>query len=461
MTADILVVDDEKNVADLFARALRRQGYDVECAYGGENAVKVLADNAYNLVITDLKMPRVDGIAVVKAVKAKHPETEVMIITGYGTVESAVQAMQQGVCDYVTKPLNLAELRQKVREILKRRELETEVEQLRGRLRAKESLGELIGSSTAMQGVYDLIEKMQQSDCNVFIWGESGTGKELVARAIHFGGPQKESPFVAINCNALPESILERELFGHAKGAYTGAHQAKEGYFQAAADGTLFLDEVSGLSPATQAKLLRAIEEKKIYRLGDPKPVNVSARVLAASNVDPLKAVEQGALREDLYFRLNVVSISLPPLRDRKEDIPILVSHFLKRFCERYGKPQMSVSADAMKMLYSNEWQGNVRELENTVEKAVVLAAEGSTEIESVGLPAAGGTPPVIPAGGGYAEAKKLAMQEFEMKSIRTAIENAQGSVTDAAAEMGIGRTALQRLLKKYGIRSRDFKSPG
>jgi transcriptional regulator with PAS, ATPase and Fis domain len=263
---------------------------------------------------------------------------------------------------------------------------------------------------------------------------------------------------VAINCSALPESILERELFGHAKGAYTGAHEAKEGYFQAAGEGTLFLDEVSGLSPATQAKLLRAIEEKRIYRLGDPKPVDVSARVLAASNRDPKKAVEDGSLREDLYFRLNVVAICLPPLRERKEDIAILASHFLKRFSERYGKPTMSMSPEAMKLLYSYEWPGNVRELENVIEKAVVLAEGESSEIRRIALPTDGESSLDAPGPGGYTEAKKRAMQEFEIKCIRSALERAEGSVTDAAKNMGIGRTALQRLLKKYGIKSRGFK---
>ncbi len=463
----ILVVDDEENVCGLFARVLRKQGYDVDTACDGESALEKLGKEGegFGLVITDLKMPGMDGMEVARRVRElSGGRVDVMVVTGYGTIESAVEAMRIGVVDYLTKPLDINEMRRKVGEVMKRRSLEKEVEMLRGRLRGRDRYGELVGSSPPMQRLYELIDRTKDADCNVLIWGESGAGKELVARAIHFGGKKKDAPFVAINCGALPESILERELFGHAKGAYTGADESREGYFQAAHGGTLFLDEVTALGESVQVKLLRAIEEKQVYRLGDPKPVPVDVRILAATNEDPARAVEEGRFRRDLYFRLNVVPVYVPPLRERKEDIPLLVEHLLERIGARYGRESLRLGREAMESLYAYDWPGNVRELENVLERAVVLLAPGASVIERVDLPAREGE---VECGSGVEvpfdgrslqEAKRQVVRDFEVSWIRQALQRTGGNVSEAARLLGLGRTALQRLLRKYGISSKEFK---
>jgi len=455
----ILVVDDEAIVRKSFAKALRDDGFAVESAASGEQALGLLDHGHFDLVITDLRMEGMDGLEVLRGTKAKSAETEVVLLTGYGSIPTAVAAIKEGAYNYVTKPLNRHELLKIAREIAEKKALRGRVEQLQSQLEERYGLHNLVGRSPAMQRVYDLIERVRDSDCNVVITGESGTGKELVARAIHFTSSRAATPFVAVNCGALPETIAERELFGHERGAFTGAVRTQPGYFESAHGGTLFLDELPELSPAIQVKLLRAIQQHEVFRVGSPTPMRIDARILAATNRDPKVCLVQGTLREDLYYRLNVVTIHLPPLRERPEDIPMLLDHFLGKCAARFHQPRKTISPTAMEALLAHSWPGNVRELENIVERAVTLST--GPVIEPADLPKlAGPQPPALPPDSGLplAEAKRRVQETFERDSVAAALRACGGNVTQAARSLGLARTALQRLMKRHGIRSDAFR---
>jgi two-component system response regulator PilR (NtrC family) len=379
----ILVVDDEQSLRDVLSIMLKRAGYAVTSAMDGEEAIELLNKEIFDLVITDLRMPKIDGMEVLKAVKSASPETVVLIITAFASADSAVEAMKQGAYDYLTKPFQVDEVQLIIRNALEKRRLTTENMLLKREMASQSSFAQLVGQSEAMQKVFDVVRKVADSKSNVLICGESGTGKELVARAIHYNSARSVMPFVAVNCSAVPETLLESELFGHMKGSFTGAIANKAGLFEVADGGTIFLDEIGDTTPTIQVKLLRVIQEREFRRVGGNHDVKVDVRVVAATNKDLEKAVADGSFREDLYYRLDVIPIRLPPLRMRTGDIPLLVNHFLERFAKESGKPKPVISQEAMHVLLSHEWRGNVRELENLIERVVAFAtAELVTDAE-------------------------------------------------------------------------------
>jgi two-component system response regulator PilR (NtrC family) len=370
----ILVVDDEQSLRDVLSIMLKRAGYAVTSAMDGEEAIELLNKEIFDLVITDLRMPKIDGMEVLKAVKSASPGTVVLIITAFASADSAVEAMKQGAYDYLTKPFQVDEVQLIIRNALEKRRLTTENMLLKREMASQSSFAQLVGQSEAMQKVFDVVRKVADSKSNVLICGESGTGKELVARAIHYNSARSVMPFVAVNCSAVPETLLESELFGHMKGSFTGAIANKAGLFEVADGGTIFLDEIGDTTPTIQVKLLRVIQEREFRRVGGNHDVKVDVRVVAATNKDLEKAVADGSFREDLYYRLDVIPIRLPPLRMRTGDIPLLVTHFLERFAKESGKPKPVISPEAMHVLLSHEWRGNVRELENLIERVVAFA---------------------------------------------------------------------------------------
>ncbi len=370
----ILIVDDERSMRDVLSIMLKRTGYAVTTAANGEEAIAQLGKDIFDLVITDLKMPKVSGLDVLKAVKEQSPDTVVLMVTAFASTESAVEAMKQGAYDYLTKPFQVDELQLIVRNALEKRRLSAENTLLKREIASRSSFAEIIGQSEVMRKVFDVIRKVADTRSNVLICGESGTGKELIARAIHFNSSRSRMPFVTVNCSALPEPLLESELFGHMKGAFTGAVANKAGLFEVANGGSLFLDEIGETSLPIQVKLLRVIQEREFRRVGGTSDVKVDVRIIAATNKDLSKAVAEGAFREDLYYRLDVIPIHLPPLRIRTGDIPLLAQHFLEKFARESGKPGCSLNQEAMRLLLAHEWRGNVRELENVIERVVAFA---------------------------------------------------------------------------------------
>jgi two-component system response regulator PilR (NtrC family) len=373
----ILIVDDEQSLREVLSIMLKRAGYTVTSASDGEEAIEFIHKEIFDLVITDLRMPKIDGMELLKAVKSVSPETVVLIITAFATADSAVEAMKQGAYDYLTKPFQVDEVQLIIRNALEKRRLTTENMLLKREMASQSSFAQLVGQSDAMQKVFDVVRKVADSKSNVLICGESGTGKELVARAIHYNSARSSHPFVAVNCSAVPETLLESELFGHMKGSFTGAISNKAGLFEIANGGTIFLDEIGDTTPTIQVKLLRVIQEREFRRVGGSQDIKVDVRIVAATNKDLEKAVADGSFREDLYYRLDVIPIRLPPLRMRTGDIPLLVNHFLERFSKEGGKPKPVIGPDAMHVLLGHEWRGNVRELENLIERVVAFSAEG------------------------------------------------------------------------------------
>jgi len=382
--ARVLVVDDEKSMRDLLSITLEKEGYDVLTAAGGEAAIEALRRDATDAVITDLRMPKVDGLQVLRAAKEISPDVAVIVITAVASTETAVEAMKLGAYDYITKPFKLDEVSLIVRNALERKRLRDENLYLRKQLETQHRFENIIGKSGRILEVFDTIRKISDSPSTAMITGESGTGKELVARAIHFNSLRRDKPFVSVNCGAIPEGLMESELFGHVRGAFTGAVSNKIGLFSAGEGGTLFLDEITEIPPLLQVKLLRAIQTREIRRVGDTKDMKTDVRLIAASNRNLEDAVKDGILREDLYYRLNVIPIQLPPLRERREDIPLLVAHFLQKFGKDLGKEARGVAPEAMIVLERYHWPGNIRELENVLERAIVLGAGDMLGIESL-----------------------------------------------------------------------------
>jgi two-component system response regulator PilR (NtrC family) len=374
----ILVVDDEQSLREVLSIMLKRTGYAVTSVADGEEAIELLNRDIFDLVITDLRMPKIDGLEVLRAAKSASPETVVLIITAFASADSAVEAMKQGAYDYLTKPFQVDEVQLIIRNALEKRRLTTENILLKREMASQSSFAQLVGQSDAMQKVFDIVRKVADSKSNVLICGESGTGKELVARAIHYNSSRNPMPFVAVNCSAVPETLLESELFGHMKGSFTGAISNKAGLFEVANGGTIFLDEIGDTTPTIQVKLLRVIQEREFRRVGGNQDVKVDVRIVAATNKDLEKAVADGSFREDLYYRLDVIPIRLPPLRMRSGDIPLLVNHFLERFSKESGKPQPVLNSEAMHVLLAHEWRGNVRELENLIERVVAFSTGGT-----------------------------------------------------------------------------------
>src|SRR5277367_6423233 len=448
-TITILIVDDEDATRDLCRDVVSDSGFRARTAATTEQATEILAQCPIDIVITDLRVPQIGGFELLKLIRETYPHTAVIVLTQYGTIESAVEATRHGAADYVTKPFHVSELRAKLDRVIRSLEIDQENRILREQLRTRPGFGGLIGVSPKMQRVYRLIEKVSQHNYPVLILGESGTGKELVARSIHFSGVRKAKPFVPVDCSALVPTLIEAELFGYVKGAFTGANHTKPGLMEVADNGTLFLDEIGDLPVDLQAKLLRALQEKEIRPVGSTARLPLSVRIIAATNRDLETAVRQGGFRQDLYFRLNVVQIKLPPLRERKSDIPILVNSFLEKYSEAHGKTR-TISEDAIARLMGYDWPGNVRELENAIERAMAL---GSGPILHVGdLPsnlqqASGDRLPQ--------NDELLPLEELERRAILRALREAGGDKLAAARLLGIGKTTLYRKLKQYDGQSR------
>jgi DNA-binding NtrC family response regulator len=370
---NVLIIDDEKSLLDLLSVVFKKEGYGVRTALSASKAFEIIDKEDIDLVVTDIKMPETDGLEVLRHVREKHPFVPVVMITAYGSITQAVETLKAGALDYVVKPFDVEELKIIVGRGLAERRLREENLRLKRDLKERYSFENMIGKSRAMQEIYTLIEKVSTTDSTVLVTGESGTGKEMAARAIHFQGSRRDNQFVSINCAALPENLLESELFGHTKGSFTGAVADKKGMFEVAQRGTLFLDEVGEMSPWTQVKLLRAIQERKVRRVGGTEEITVDVRIIAATNQDLKKRIQEGKFREELFYRLNVISFDMPPLRKRTEDIPLLVTHFLQKHCDRLGKKPKRFTPEVIGLLEAYPWPGNIRELENVIERIVAI----------------------------------------------------------------------------------------
>jgi len=448
----ILIVDDEQSMRELLSIMLRKEGYEVATADNGEKALKAFQNDIFDLVITDMKMPQMDGMTLLKAVKESSPDTIVIIVTAFGTTEGAEKARSLGAYDYIGKPFNNDEIKLVIQNALEKRHLRKENILLKREIEARTGFENFIGKSEPMQRIFLLIRQVADTASTVLVSGESGTGKELVARAIHVNSSRRNHPFVTVNCGALPETLLESELFGYMKGAFTGAVANKLGLFEAANGGTIFLDEISATTPALQIKLLRVLQEREFKRLGGTADINVDVRVIAASNKDIQNEVAKGTFREDLYYRLNVIPIHLPPLRERKDDIPLLVDFYLKK--KAAGRDAKTMSPEALKMLLNYRWPGNVRELENSIERLTIISTGDTIRLEDLPdtirnvTPCTELIPLDIPESGIDLE---LLLQNAEKSLLYKALDKAGGVKTDAARLLGLSFRSFRHRLQKYG----------
>ena len=454
--ASILVVDDEKSMRELLEILLRKGGHEVEVQEGADQALRRLGAGTFDLVITDLRLGRGSGLEVLKAAKASSPATEVVVVTAFATTENAIQAMKLGAYDYVQKPFKVDELQLVVAKALEHRALVAENRVLRHRVGERgQRVPEILGSSKAIEEVRQLVEKVAPTRTTVLLTGESGTGKEVVARTIHEKGHRREHPFVAINCGAIPEGLIESELFGHEKGSFTGAVDAKPGLFEVAESGTLLLDEVGELPVPVQVKLLRALQERKIRRVGGQADLAIAARILAATNRDLAEDVKGGRFREDLYYRLNVIQVRLPALRERREDLPLFIDHYVERFAAELGRPRPALDPEAERFLLAYDYPGNVRELANIVERAVTLC-DGDTVMPSVLPPAVRGAVDLGAAEEGALPPEGLDLQShldaIERSILEKALARTGGVKTEAARLLSLTFRSLRYRLAKYGI---------
>jgi DNA-binding NtrC family response regulator len=451
-TPHLLFIDDETELRTLMAERLRERGFEVSEAEDGEGALDLLDQFAFDILITDLRLPGIDGAAVVEAAVGRYPRIVAIVITGYGTVKDAVDAIKRGASDFIAKPFQFDELMHHLQRALEQSRLSSENAYLRSQLEERYQFEGILGRSRPMRALFQLLETVARSSSTILVTGETGTGKEVVARAIHHNSPRRTNRFVALNCSAIPETLLEAELFGHARGAFTGAVGTRQGRFEQAHKGTLFLDEVGTMSVALQMKVLRALQEREFERVGDSQTIKVDVRVIAATNSDLSRMVADGTFREDLYYRLNVIPIELPPLRERRDDIPILVKHFLDKFAP---DSVIHVSQGAMRALMAYHWPGNVRQLENAVERAVALGA-GRQEIEPADLPPElQGTPQATPAP--FVEFPEEGLDlpgylaEAERDLVHRALERTGGNRSKAADLLRIKRTTLVEKLRRIG----------
>ena len=453
----LLIIDDEKSLLEVLSMVFKKEGYEVKAAASGAEALEILNSNSVDLVITDIRMPHISGMEILQYVKGNMPEVPVIVITAYGSIQQAVEALKAGALDYIVKPFDVEELKILVARGLERKHLEQENLLLKKDLKEKFRFEDMIGKSRLMQEIYVLIEKVASTDSTVLITGESGTGKEMAARAIHNLSRRRDKPFVTINCAALPESLLESELFGHTKGSFTGAVSDKKGMFEVAHKGTLFLDEIGEMSPWTQVKLLRALQERKIRRVGGTEEIPIDVRVIAATNQDLKKRIEEGKFREDLYYRLNVISFEMPPLRKRVEDIPLLVQHFLQKYCQQMGKKMKRLAPEVVGIFEVYTWPGNIRELENVIER--IVAIEDRETITSTCLP-----PEMV----GVARKDEIRVElepnfnlndyldSIAKRYILKALDMSGGRLKKAAPLLGVSYRTLRYLVDKYGLKAKE-----
>ena len=458
-TDRILVVDDESNLRKVLAGLLRREGYEVDTAEDGAEAWDMLVDDDYAAVVTDLRMPNLDGMSLLKRIAQRSPELPVIIVTAHGTIDTAVEAVKLGAFDFITKPFDQQELAKVVAKAVTTRRLSVSETTS---LPAREGQGRfgIIGQSPPMQRVFEIVEKVAATPSTVLITGESGTGKELIAKAVHEQSPRAAKPFIKVNCAAIPDTLIESELFGYEKGAFTGAVTSKPGRFELAHTGTLFLDEIGEISTEMQVKLLRAVQESEFERVGGVTTRHVDVRLITATNRDLARDVADGKFREDLYYRLNVVPIPLPPLRDRTQDIPALVHHMLLKYAQRLGKTGIErVADDAVELLSRYPWPGNIRELENVIERTLLFCDGPSVRAQDLPaeltgrIGAASPLAPIPPAGVGLKDAVRLTTQAVERDMIERALAETRGNVTQAARRLEISRKSLQIKMKELGLR--------
>jgi DNA-binding NtrC family response regulator len=443
----ILVVDDEEVMCESLAAWLREDGYHVDTASSGRDAVEKAQKRDYAIYFVDLKMPGgMDGIETMMQIRRLHPDASIIIITAYATVDTAITAIKEGAQEYIVKPCNPEEISMLVGRILKVKRLQRENTILRKKLSRQYSFHDVISKNAKMHAVLELAQEISSLRSTVLIQGESGTGKEMVARAIHYSGDRAANPFIAVSCAALAETLLESELFGHEKGAFTGANAQKRGKFELADSGTIFLDEIGDISSKLQCDLLRVLQERSFYRVGGSEEVRVDARVIAATHVDLRQAVADGKFREDLFYRLNVIEIRIPTLRERREDVPLLARHFLDRLSHELGKDVGDFSEGALKVLMDHNWPGNVRELENAIERAVVTCRGRVLTEEDLGFLAQNGVtkPWSIPAG--------MTLQEMERQAIAATLNRTGGNIKEAATQLGIDRSTMYEKIKRYEI---------
>jgi two-component system, NtrC family, response regulator AtoC len=452
----ILIVDDEDYMREVVRQALENANFMVEEASDGKTAIKMVRQFPYDVIITDLRLPGFTGEAILKEALSIFPQTIVIVMTGFGNIQSAVEAIRRGAYDYIPKPFQLDELVMRVEKGLQEQRLKSENRRLQGELQQKYNFSNLVGNSAGMNNIYNLIGVVAQKTSTVLIEGETGTGKELIARAIHYSGPRKDQPMVSVNCGAIPANLLEDELFGHVKGAFTNAHQHRIGRFEQANHGTLFLDEVSNMPMDLQVKLLRVLQEREFQRVGSGTTVKIDVRIVAATNSDLLDAVEKGDFRGDLYYRLNVIPVRVPPLRQRPEDIPLLVMHFTRKYCGEQNLQAKSVSQEAMKHLMAYEWPGNVRQLENSVEMAVALSGDRELlGVEDFPITAKPSTQEApfhgidIPDNGVHFNTM---ISELERRLILQSLQVAQGNKKRAASLLHLKRTTFVEKLRRMGM---------
>jgi two-component system response regulator PilR (NtrC family) len=457
MKSRILVVDDEESIREFLEIMLKKEGYEITLAEDGQKAKDLLTKKTFDMIISDLQMPHVTGIELLKHVKEVSPEIVFMMITAFGTTETAVEAMKMGAYDYITKPFKIDEVRLNIQNALRSRNLEVENRSLKKELVKEYSFQNMVGNSQAMHQIFDLIKRVSQTPTNVLITGESGTGKEVVAKAIHYNGPLKDRPFVTVNCGAIPENLMESEMFGHKKGSFTGAVTDKAGLFEVADGGTLFLDEVGELPLTIQVKLLRAIQERVIRRVGATEDMKIEVRIIAATNRNLEEMVQKGTFRQDLFYRLNVINIRTPSLRDRRDDVPLLANHFLKKYNERLNKNIGGISTEAMEILKKYDYPGNVRELENLIERTVAL--EGGAMILPESLP------PMVNTSSGRKMASSneieigddgvdldKVMGQIEKELLIKAIHSAGGVKKRAAKLLHISFRSMRYRIEKYNL---------
>jgi DNA-binding NtrC family response regulator len=459
----ILIVDDEPDMLTLLQRSIGAElDCEVDAVTSGEDALRLLETTAYDLALVDIRMPGMDGMELLERVKRINPWMTVVMMTAYGVVELAVESIKKGAYDFITKPFEHDKLVHMLRKALERSRLLRENLNLQRRIKEEEPFHNLIGTSLAMQRIYQTIRMIAKTDVTVLITGESGTGKDLAARAIHSLSPRSSGQYVAVNCPTLPESILESELFGHRKGAFTDARSDKIGLFEEARAGTLYLDEIGDIAPSIQTKLLRVLQEKEIRPLGQTKSIKVDVRVIASTNRNLREKIRSQEFREDLFYRLNVLSLHMPPLRARREDIPLLVEHFLERYCKEFDKALLSLSPELMDQLLRRNWEGNVRELENFIKRIILLSTGNVVQSYEVGWTdeplnecVVDGSVRALP----YKEAKQRVLQRFHAEYLCDLLRRHNGNVTHSAQECGLERQALQQIIRRYGLKSKDFRS--
>jgi two-component system response regulator PilR (NtrC family) len=443
----ILLADDETTFRETFTKVLEEEGFTVTAVRDGKEATEAILKQPYAVAILDIQMPGSDGISVLREITVVRPQTRVIMVTAYGTVEMAVEAIKLGACDYVMKPVNFDEMLTKIRQHLRYVELERENQKLREELNGRFDISRIVGETRIMKQVFETIGKVAPTRSNVLITGESGTGKELVAHAIHSLSAGNAGRFIAVNCSAIPEMLLESELFGHKRGSFTSAFDDKKGLFETARGGTLFLDEIGHMPMSCQVKLLRAVEQRQILPVGSTAPIDVDLRLIAATNRDLAQEIKEGRFREDLFYRLNVVGIHLPALRERREDIPLLVRHFVKKYNAEMGKHCLGVRDEVMQVLMSHPWRGNIRELQNVIERAVIFAAGDTIELTDIGFTG-------LDAVTAVAEGEDLqtSVKAYEKEQICRALHKYHWDKAETAKALGIGVSSLYRKIDELGI---------